>query len=129
MTEKSLDDRAAEALGFTLTRRQFAGEIPHDEWHWVNSTGYILNRAKDISGFFTKHPTNYAEYIKPVLLRERITKFTVVCRFRGVARWYVRGDDETYLGNSFYGEGETEAEAYCKALLDLNGIVDFTKSR
>lgn len=116
MTEKTLDEKVAEALGYELV--QFSDtEFCYRKDSCPTKDQFYID-GREIEKFFTENISNCKKYIEPVLIESGGNKLGFSIGFR-YGLWTICGIDAITCEFYFFGKGETEAEAYCDALLHL----------
>lgn len=112
MTDKTLDEQVAEALGWSVhPSSQFFVDIKTQELR--------LNFIGIKSPFFTQSIANCKKYIQPVLMNVKYLSPDGININGSSEAWIVQGHYYSTRGIIFKGIAETEEIAYCRALLDL----------
>ena len=112
MTDKTLDEQVAEALGWELKLYQLDMGGNHQ---------YTIRKgAKEYwdANFFTQSISNCKKYIQPVLMNVKYLSPDGININGSNKAWIVQGHYYSTRGIIFKGIGETEEIAYCRALLD-----------
>lgn len=113
LTEKTLDERVAEALGWRLHESMgFYIDIKTQEC--------AMKVAGHKSPFFTGSISNCEKYIEPVLSSvDRLCSLTCEKIKLGSGDWIYYVIGRASSTELFSGRGDTKGIAYCHALFDL----------
>lgn len=113
MTDKTLDEKVAEALGWRLHESM-------DFYIDKKSQQPALRISGHKSPFFTADISNCKRYLERELIKACHT-LAKICEYsdKDDAPWVVNGLSNSPCNIVFQGMGRTEEIAYCNAFLDL----------